>query len=85
MFQINVNVHNGTHIDAPRHFIADGITIDNMSFDVMIGEARIIEIRDSESIKPEELADHDIQPGERILFKTRNSSLYKLHKFVEDG
>jgi arylformamidase len=85
MFQINVNVHNGTHIDAPRHFIADGITIDNMSLDVMIGEARIIEIRDSESIKPEELADHDIQPDERILFKTRNSSLYKLHKFVEDG
>jgi arylformamidase len=84
MFQININVHNGTHIDAPRHFIADKITIDNNPLDVMIGEARIIEIRNSESIKPEELADHDIQPGERILFKTRNSSLYKLHKFVED-
>jgi arylformamidase len=84
MFQININVHNGTHIDAPLHFIADGIPIDKMPLDTMIGEARIIEILDNESIKPEELEEHNIQPGERILFKTRNSSLYELNEFVED-
>jgi arylformamidase len=84
MFQININVHNGTHIDAPRHFIEDGITIDEMPLDTIMGEARVIEVEDNESIKPKELAGHDIQPGERILFKTRNSSLYKLGKFVED-
>jgi len=56
MFQININVHNGTHIDAPRHFIDDGVTIDKMPFEVMMGEARIIGIQDSESIKAEELA-----------------------------
>lgn len=84
MFQININVHNGTHIDAPRHFIEDGVTIDKMPFEVMMGEARIIEIQDSESIKAEELANYHIREGERILFKTRNSSLYQLNKFVED-
>jgi len=84
MSQININVHNGTHVDAPRHFIDDGAPIDEMPLDAIIGPARIIEIKDNESIKPEELAAYNIQPGERILFKTRNSSLYKLGKFVED-
>ena len=84
MMQLNINVHNGTHVDAPRHFIEDGTSIDQMPLDTIIGPARIIEIKDNESIKPEELATYNIQPGERILFKTRNSSLYKLGKFVED-
>lgn len=84
MMQININVHNGTHVDAPRHFIEDGTSIDHMPLDTIMGPARIIEIKDSESIKPEELDAYNIQPGERILFKTRNSSLYKSGKFVED-
>ena len=84
MLQININVHNGTHIDAPRHFIENGVTIDEMPYDVMMGKTRIIEIKDKESIKVEELNDHDIKEGEKILFKTRNSSLYKLDKFTED-
>jgi arylformamidase len=33
----------------------------------------VIESKDRESIKAEELRPHKIKPGERILFKTRNS------------
>ena len=84
MAQLNINVHNGTHIDAPRHFIRDGTPIDEMPLDAIIGPARVIEIKDTESIKTAELAAHNIQPGERILFKTINSSYYKRGKFVED-
>ena len=77
--------HTGTHIDAPRHFLSDGITIDAMPLDTIIGTARIIETKDPESIKTEELVIHDIQPGERILFKTRNSyECYKQEGFVKD-
>lgn len=74
MYQININSHNGTHIDAPYHFVERGQTIDKMPLDMMIGPVRVIEIKDAESIKVAELLPHDIQPGERILFKTRNSS-----------
>ena len=84
MSHININVHSGTHVDAPRHFYPEGTTIDQMPLDAIIGTARIIEIKDKESIKPEELETYDIQPDERILFKTRNSELYKLEKFVDD-
>ncbi len=84
MSQMTINTHHGTHVDAPRHFIPDGTSIDEMPLGAIIGPVRVIEIKDTESIKPEELAAHDIQPGERILFKTVNSSYYKLGKFVED-
>ena len=85
MSQININSHNGTHIDAPFHFMADGTTIDMMPLDTAIGPARVIEIKDPVSIKLEEVEQHNIQEGERILFKTRNSSYaYKTTDFVDD-
>ncbi len=84
MIQMNINTHHGTHIDAPRHFRPDGTTIDEMPLDAIMGPARVIGIKDTVSIKPGELEAHNIQPGERILFKTVNSSYYKRGKFVED-
>ena len=83
--QININSHNGTHIDAPFHHFVEGTTIDKMPHDVTIGPTRVIEIKDTVSIKPEELAVHDIQAGERILFKTSTSSRSdRIVKFFED-
>ncbi len=68
--------HTGTHIDAPLHFIAGGKTIDEMPLNATIGRARVIEIKDEESIKVAELVPYNIRRGERILFKTLNSSKY---------
>ena len=70
---INMGVHTGTHMDAPLHFIANGKSIDLLPFDVTVGPARVIEIKDKVSIKAEELQQYNIRRGERILFKTRNS------------
>ncbi len=84
MSQMTINTHHGTHVDAPRHFFPDGQSIDNMPLTAIMGPARVIEIRDKELIKPEELAAHNLRAGERILFKTINSTYYKKGKFVED-
>jgi arylformamidase len=85
MSQININSHNGTHIDAPFHFMAEGTTIDMMPLDTAIGPVRVIEINDPVSIKLEEVEPYDIKEGERILFKTRNSSYaYNTTDFVTD-
>ena len=35
--------HNGTHIDAPRHFIQGGKTVDEISMDAFIGMAYVAE------------------------------------------
>jgi arylformamidase len=85
LWELKMKSHTGTHVDAPRHFIPDGATIDEMPLDALIGPARIIEIKDPEVIQPAELEPHDIRPGERILFKTQNSSrCYQTDELVED-
>lgn len=84
--KLSMGAHTGTHMDAPLHFIKDGISIDQMPLTATMGRARVIEISDPESIKPAELEPHDIQLGERILFKTRNSErCWHTDTFVEDS
>ena len=83
--QISMGSHTGTHIDAPLHFVRKGVGIDKMPLDITMGQARVIEIHDPESIKAEELVHHRIRRGERVLFKTRNSSyVWQTDEFVED-
>lgn len=82
---LTMGSHTGTHMDAPLHFLRQGKAISEMPLDATMGRARVIEIRDGESIKPEELIPHRIRAGERILFKTRNSSrVWQNDKFAED-
>jgi arylformamidase len=81
MLQININSHNGTHIDAPKHHVKGGSSIDQMPLDTGIGPARVIEIKDTRSITVDEIIPYDIQAGERLLFKTHNS--YRPERFTE--
>jgi arylformamidase len=82
---ISLGVHTGTHMDAPKHFIKDGKSIDKLPLETSVGPARIIEIKDKISIKPEELKQHNIKKGERILFKTVNSPrCWQTDAFVND-
>jgi arylformamidase len=82
---LEMGAHTGTHMDAPAHFIRGGPGINTIPLDAAIGSARVIFIRDRESIKPEELARHRIRRGERILFKTYNSDrCWDTDAFLED-
>lgn len=71
--RMSLSVHTGTHMDAPLHFVGDGAGMDEMPLDATVGEARVIEIRDQESVKRGDLEQAGIRAGERILLKTRNS------------
>jgi arylformamidase len=73
---ISMSAHTGTHMDAPLHFIAGGRSIDTMPIDATVGTARVIAIESENGITREELERHAPKPGERILFKTRNSRLW---------
>ena len=71
---LSMGSHTGTHMDAPAHFIRGGRPIDRMPLSAVIGPARVIGIRHPRRILPGELRPHRIAQGERVLFKTRNSS-----------
>jgi arylformamidase len=82
---LSMGSHTGTHMDGPLHYIQHGLGLHEMPLDAAIGRARVIEIRDRESIKREELESHHIQRGERVLFKTLNSTrCWRTDTFVED-
>jgi arylformamidase len=83
--QLSMGSHTGTHVDAPRHFIRDGIDISAMSLETLVGVARVIEIQDPRWIQPDELRKNEIRRRERLLFKTRNSgSVWENKEFVTD-
>jgi arylformamidase len=69
-----LGAHSGTHIDAPMHFVRDGVSIDRVAVDRLIGPARVIEIADDvQVIDAAELQRHDWRNTPRILFRTRSS------------
>jgi arylformamidase len=83
--KLELGAHTGTHMDAPRHFLADGAALDDLPLDAVIGPARVIRIEHPQAILPAELEAHDLQAGERVLFLTRNSErCWTSSEFVED-
>ena len=71
--EVSMSVHTATHMDAPSHFTKLKTGIDKMPLSAVVGNTRVIEVNDPESIKVAEIRPHRIRNGERILFKTRNS------------
>lgn len=71
---LSLGAHSGTHIDAPMHFVRDGVSIDRVSLEPLMGPARVIEIADAvQAIDAAELNRHTWRGAKRLLFKTRSS------------
>jgi len=82
--QIKMSVHTGTHIDAPHHFINSGKTINQLPLEKLIGQVLVMEIdEDVDIITESVLTNHLDWPmlntEKKVLFKTRNSALWKTH------
>jgi arylformamidase len=72
--QLTLGTHTGTHLDAPRHFIPGGRTIDRLDLHTLVGRCRVIEVvRAAGHIVREDLQGFELHPGARVLLKTRNS------------
>lgn len=66
--------HTGTHIDAPKHVVTGGESLDQISLETFVGDCRVIDCtKDEISVKRQTLENQNIQKGERILLKTNNS------------
>lgn len=77
--------HTGTHIDAPKHFIDNGKTVDELDNCCFIGQAKVFDFSHlSCCIDISDLEGMDIRKGDIVLFKTTNSSLMRTQTFSED-
>jgi len=73
--------HFMTHVDSPRHFIADGETIEAVSLDRWSGDAVVVAV-DGDSIEERHIPSNCA--GLCVLFKTRNWELFQHRTFQEN-
>jgi arylformamidase len=79
--EIRLGSHTGTHVDPPFHFLEQGATADQLSLDVLVGRAQVLDLGTVErSIGAAELATAKLEQGaERVLLRTRNSMRWRDH------
>lgn len=82
--RVALDMHTGTHVDAPLHFLADGDSIEQVTLDRLIRPVKVLDLTAvREKITRSELEDYRINLGDFLLFKTRNSFREEFdHDFV---
>lgn len=82
---IRMSAHSGTHIDAPAHFLKQGHTISQIPCIDTSGLCKVFDLTQvSDAISQEHLKSLDIQEGDIVLFKTKNSYLLATASFRHD-
>ncbi|QFT90999.1 Kynurenine formamidase [Bacillus sp. THAF10] len=72
--RLNIDVHTGTHVDAPLHMIVDGETIETLPLEKLVGPCKVFDLTAVEDrITVEDIKHLDIQKDDFLLFKTKNS------------
>jgi arylformamidase len=79
---VKLDMHTGTHIDAPKHLVKDGVSVENIPLDHLIGDCKVFDLTNvGEKIVASDLQKFDIQENDIILFKTKNSFFSDTGKF----
>lgn len=74
--RIDLNVHTGTHVDAPFHFFSTGKTVDEIPVERWQGDAVLVDLRDKAAprtgIMPEDVKEYDglIKEDSIVLLNT---------------
>jgi arylformamidase len=75
---IEMDVHCGTHVESPLHFLADGSPLDTFPLETFVGPAHVLHLPEADAIGPREL--EAMPPGTtRLLLRTRNSGAWAGH------
>ena len=82
--RITMGAHSGTHVDAPYHFLADGNTVDQLPLEILMGNARVVEVTARGKIERGDLEALDLRDDLRVLIKTRMSGQLRTPEFQED-
>jgi arylformamidase len=77
--RLGMSAHTGTHVDAPYHFLRKGETVEKLPLKMLTGRAFVVEVPAKTDLITRAIVENaDIPPRtRRVLFKTRNSALWK--------
>jgi len=90
--QLTMGTHQGTHLDAPRHFFADGVPLDQIPLDKFFGPAALVDLAPGGVLEPktpltlERFQPHaDVfQPGARVVYRTGWDRMFGRPEFFTD-
>ncbi|TYQ16914.1 UNVERIFIED_CONTAM: arylformamidase [Acetivibrio alkalicellulosi] len=71
--EIIMNLHTGTHIDAPLHVFKDGDSIEKINIERLITKCRVLDMTGLKMITEDDLKIKDIKNESFVLLKTDNS------------
>ncbi|HEX2722955.1 MAG TPA: cyclase family protein [Gemmatimonadaceae bacterium] len=83
--RISFGSHTATHVDAARHFIDHGRTVDQIGLGRLVGRAILISVDSSlMSIGRRDLEQHQLMGHTRVLIRSRNSGFLLDREFHPD-
>lgn len=72
--RIELDVHTGTHVDAPLHMVTDGETFESIPLEKLVGNCKVLDLTNVEDrITRADLERFEIQKDDFLLLKTKNS------------
>lgn len=76
---VTIDTHCGTHVDAPKHFVAGASGIDKVPLEVLVGPATVLRAksRGGQSIEVDQLPAN---VGKRLLLVTGSSALLTIDR-----
>ncbi len=75
--ELEMDVHSGTHLDAPLHFLEDGFTTEDIPLHKLVGPCFIVDFTGNRRINATELEAAGIpEDTRRLLLKTDHSALW---------
>ena len=81
--RLDCDVHTGTHVDAPRHFIEEGKGVEALDLDVLTGQCYVAEATGIETITRSVLEELALPAGtRRLLLRTDNSQWWAQQETV---
>jgi arylformamidase len=83
--RLDIGAHTGTHVDAPCHFIPQGIGAGELPLDPFLGRCVVADATAAGSVDESFVDTVVLPPGiDRVLLKTRNSRLWEHDSFTRD-
>ncbi|WP_108585194.1 cyclase family protein [Paenisporosarcina sp. OV554] len=72
--RLELDVHTGTHIDAPLHMVVGGDTFETIAMDDLVGQCKVFDLTQvDDGISKKDLEKFEIQKDDFVFLKTKNS------------
>jgi arylformamidase len=86
--KVVLGTHTGTHVDAPRHFIENGGTVDEIPIDILMGPASLADFLNCPPLYEISVADLERRLGQnvprRVILRTGWSEHFGNMKFYNE-